>query len=184
MPLAPALTSASSCSAAARPKPGSTLATERHAREVDESILVRRRVRDSDPRFRSSPRSCGLLTTMRRTLRSSSAFTTLASASGEVSCGGCPWKSIAGNFAFGTGCCGTTSVDSRLVLADVGYRELRLATRARTGTGSALSALSLRPLRDGNGRRRDEDEHGDEVLCASCRAFYLSRGGKSVAVSR
>ena len=40
-------------------------ASERHTREVDESILVRRCVRNSDPRFRSSPRTCGLFTTMR-----------------------------------------------------------------------------------------------------------------------
>jgi hypothetical protein len=61
-------------------------------------------------RVRFSPEALFALT-ITRTFSASSADTTPATASGDVSPRGCPWMSITGNFAFGTGCCGVTSVE-------------------------------------------------------------------------
>ena len=92
-----------------------------------------------------SPRSCGLLTTMRRTFRSSSALTTLASASGDVSCGGWPWKSIDRELGPRHRMLRDDERRLGLVLADVRNRELWLTARTRAGARSALPRCPCGP---------------------------------------
>ena len=79
----------------------------------------------------------------------------------------------------------------RLVIANVRYGKLGLATRAGASTGSALSALALGPLRDGNRCGRDENEDGKEGSARHAEHFTrsvehasLASPRESVAVSR
>ena len=92
--------------------PARTDVAEVDARQHPHAILVRRAAIVSSVRCSRSPDMLSALT-ISRTLRLSSDADEAGEALGASRAApcGCPWKSIAGNFAFGTLCSAVTSVD-------------------------------------------------------------------------
>ena len=123
-----------------------------------------------------SPRSCGLLTTMRRTFRSSMRFDDARERL---------WRRQLRRMA--------VDVDDRelgprhrmlrdderrlgLVLADVRNRELGLTARTRAGARSALPCWPCGACAMATAAAATRMNDGDEVLCESCRRHcYLGR---------
>src|SRR5262245_41125581 len=125
-------------------------------------------------------RSGGLLLAliMTRRLRSSIAFPTPLMVASSDKAGGCPWKSIAGNFARGTRCSGTLRVERGLYSRMVGGgnsgvrpspgrgRVTCWAGRAKVQV-SPTRGKSKCPLMQGASRRRlvEKLTGGFEVEC-------------------
>ena len=138
-PTAPAATSASSCWIAFSAQPGPTFR---------KSMPVSTRTRSfcgdawssASVRVSRSPEMLSAAT-ISRTFRLSSDAIRLARPSADPSCRGWPWKSIAGNFAFGFRCAARDERRFRPVVEDARRRHARAPGRSRPHFGGARRAL-------------------------------------------